>query len=55
MDNKYRQKSVSYTNKSLETFLSEEATPEACTKGTYIGVEQLNEDYVDCEREYYDD
>ncbi|MDA7570515.1 hypothetical protein N9I27_02920 [Flavobacteriaceae bacterium] len=55
MDNKYRQKSVSYTNKSLETFLSEEATPEAGTKGTYIGVEQLNEDYVDCEREYYDD
>jgi hypothetical protein len=53
MDNKYRQKSVSYTNKSLETFLSEEATPEAGTKGTYIGVEQLNEDYVDFETKLF--
>ena len=46
MDNKYRKKSVTYTLKGLGAFLADGAAPAPGVKATYIGVEQLNEDYV---------
>ena len=49
MNNKYRKKSVTYTNKGLHAFIAENAVPEAGTKADYIGIEQLNDDYVDFE------
>lgn len=49
MNNKYRKKSVTYTNKGLHAFIAENAAPEAGTKADYIGIEQLNDDYVDFE------
>ena len=49
MNNKYRKKSVTYTNKGLHAFIAENAVPEAGAKADYIGIEQLNDDYVDFE------
>ena len=48
-NNKYRKKSVTYVNKGLHAFIAENAVPEAGTKADYIGIEQLNDDYVDFE------
>lgn len=48
-NNKYRKKSVTYINKGLHAFIAENAVPEAGTKADYIGIEQLNDDYVDFE------
>tara|TARA_B100001057_G_scaffold491838_1_gene582962 strand:+ start:605 stop:1420 length:816 start_codon:yes stop_codon:yes gene_type:complete len=53
LDNKYRKKSVSYTNKGIDAFIAEGANPSAGTKGRYIGMEQLNEDYVDFETKLF--
>ena len=48
-NNKYRKKSVTYINKGLHAFIAENAVPEAGTKADYIGIEKLNDDYVDFE------
>lgn len=53
MNNKYRKKSVTYTNKGLGAFLADGAAPAAGIKAAYIGVEQLNEDYVDFENKFF--
>ena len=53
MSNKYRKKSVTYTNKGLSTLLTEGAQPQADIEAVYIGIEQLNEDYVDFETNYF--
>ena len=53
MDNKYREKSVMYTLKGLGAFLADGAAPASGINATYIGVEQLNEDYVDFENKFF--
>ena len=53
MDNKYRGKSVIYNNKGLAGFLAEGAAPAKGIVGYYHGIEQLNEDYVDFETQYF--
>jgi hypothetical protein len=53
MDNKYRKKSISYVNKGLDAFMLEEASPNIGTKANYIGIEQLNDDYVDFETKFF--
>ena len=53
IENKYRKKSVTYTNKGIDAFLAQGAAPAAGIKGNYIGVEQLNEDYVDFETKLF--
>ena len=53
LDNKYKKKIVSYTNKGIEAYLSEQAAPQAGIVANYIGVEQLNEDYVDFETKLF--
>lgn len=53
LDNRYREKSVTYTNKGIDAFLKEGVAPEVGTVGNYIGMEQLNEDYVDFETKHF--
>jgi hypothetical protein len=53
LDNKYKKKIVSYTNKGIESYLTEQAAPQAGIVANYIGVEQLNEDYVDFETKLF--
>tara|TARA_A100001015_G_scaffold78838_1_gene87505 strand:- start:201 stop:1064 length:864 start_codon:yes stop_codon:yes gene_type:complete len=52
-DNKYRKKSVVYTLKGLGATLAEGAAPQAGMKGTYIRMEELSDDYVDFEINYF--
>ena len=51
--NKYKKKIASYTNKGIEAYLSQDAAPQAGIVSNYIGVEQLNEDYVDFETKLF--
>ena len=53
MENKYRKKSVTYTNKGIDAFIAEGVAPAPGVIGTYIGVEQLNADYVDFETKLF--
>ena len=53
LENRYRKKSISYTNKGIDAFIAEGATPSAGTKGTYIEMQQLNDDYVDFETKLF--
>jgi hypothetical protein len=53
VDNKYRKKSVTYTNKGLDAFMLEGVVPSVGIKGAYIGIEQLNEDYVGFETKFF--
>lgn len=53
LENKYRAKSVTYTNKGLAAYLKEGLAPEVGTKGDYIGIEQLNDDYVGFETNHF--
>lgn len=53
LNNKYRAKSVTYNNKGLAGFLAEGAVPEKGITGYYLGIEQLNEDYVEFETKYF--
>ena len=42
-----------YTLKGLGAFLADGAAPAPVVKSTYIGVEKLNEDYVDFENKFF--
>ncbi len=53
MDNKYRKKSITYTNKGLDAFIAEGAAPSVGVKASYLGIEQLNDDYVDFEKKLF--
>jgi len=53
MDNKYRQKSVTYTNKRISDYMMPGANPSKGLVGYYLGLEQLNEDYVPFELNYF--
>lgn len=53
VNNKYKKKVVSYTNKGIEAYLSEKAAPQTGIVANYIGVEELNEDYVDFETKLF--
>lgn len=53
LDNKYKKKIASYTNKGIEAYLSQDAVPQAGIVSNYIGVQQLNEDYVDFETKLF--
>ena len=53
LNNKYRKKSVTYFGKGLHAFMSEDASPQAGIIGYYGGMEQLNEDYVDFEIQFF--
>ena len=53
-ENKYRAKSVTYTNKDISSFVTEGVSePEIGTMGNYIGMEQLNDDYVAFETKHF--
>ena len=52
-ENKYRKKTVIYRLKGLAATLAEGAGPLAGMKGTYLGMEQLSDDYVDFEMNYF--
>ena len=53
LNNKYRKTSVNYVNKGLSSFLTEGASPQEGITGRYFGMEQLNEDYVNFEINYF--
>ncbi|MBL6643088.1 MAG: hypothetical protein ISP64_00570 [Flavobacteriaceae bacterium] len=53
MNNKYRKKSVTYTNKRISDYMMPGVTASKGTVGYYLGLEQLNEDYVPFELNYF--
>jgi len=53
MNNKYRKSSNTFTNKGLDAFMEEGIAPSVGTKGNFIAVEQLNEDYVGFEKNFF--
>ena len=52
-ENKYRASSRSYTMQSISNLSEEGLDPEATIKATYIGMEALNDDYVEFEKQYF--
>jgi len=52
-ENKYRASSRSYTMQSISNLSEEGLDPEATINATYIGMEALNDDYVEFEKQYF--
>ena len=53
LDGKYRASSTSYTMKNISNLSEEGLVWEPGLTAAYLGIEQLNEDYVDFEKEYF--
>lgn len=53
LDGKYRKTSVTYTNKRVSDLSMEGANPSKGLTGYYLGIEQLNEDYIPFETNYF--
>ena len=51
-ENKYRASSRSYTMQSISNLSEEGLDPEETVNATYIGMEALNDDYVEFEKQY---
>ena len=52
-ENKYRARSRNYTMESLSSFTEEGLNPDDGITATYISMEELNDDYVEFEKEYF--
>jgi hypothetical protein len=52
-DNKYRASSRSYTMQSISNLSEAGRDPSAPINATYIGMEALNDDYVEFEKQYF--
>lgn len=53
LDNKYKQKLVTYNTSNIAAFADDKLQPAAGINAVYIGMEQLNEDYERFETEYF--
>ena len=53
LDNKYKQRLVTYNTSNIAAFADENLNPAAGINAVYIGMEQLNEDYERFETEYF--
>jgi len=53
LDNKYKQKIVTYSTSNISSLADENLQPAAGLNAVYIGIEQLNEDYERFETEYF--
>ena len=53
MNNKYREKSVSYNNQRISDYMMPGANPTKGLEGYYLGLEKLNDDYVPFELNYF--
>ena len=53
LDNKYKQKLVTYNTSNIAAFADDKLQPAAGLNAVYIGMEQLNEDYERFETEYF--
>ena len=53
LDNKYKQRLVTYNTSNIAAFADDKLQPAAGINAVYIGMEQLNEDYEKFETEYF--
>ena len=53
LDNKYKQRLVTYNTSNIAAFADDNLNPVAGINAVYIGMEQLNEDYERFETEYF--
>ena len=53
LDNKYKQRLVTYNTSNIAAFADDKMQPTAGVNAVYIGMEQLNEDYERFETEYF--
>ena len=53
LDNKYKQKLVTYNTSNIAAFADDKLQPAVGINAVYIGMEQLNEDYERFETEYF--
>ena len=53
LDNKYKQRLVTYNTSNIAAFADDNLNPVAGMNAVYIGMEQLNEDYERFETEYF--